>query len=90
MNYGSVNGAEIAKVTLPIKMHSFPIPKKASRFEKVYSLKQAKEKRIIRRLPESVRVLQRKLGDWMVETGEFDILVGSSSRDIKLTAYHDR
>lgn len=86
-NTGSVDGAEIAEVYVADKESTIFRPKKELRgFKKVF-LKAGEEKEVSVELSKRAFAFYNvELGDWMVETGEFDILVGSSSRDIKLTA----
>lgn len=86
-NTGSVDGAEIAEVYVADKESTIYRPKKELRgFKKVF-LKAGEEKEVSVELSKRAFAFYNvELGDWMVETGEFDILVGASSRDIKLTA----
>ncbi|MCI5795674.1 MAG: glycoside hydrolase family 3 C-terminal domain-containing protein [Ruminococcus sp.] len=86
-NTGSVDGAEIAEVYVADKESTIFRPKKELRgFKKVF-LKAGEEKEVSVELSKRAFAFYNvELGDWMVETGEFDILVGASSRDIKLTA----
>lgn len=86
-NTGSVDGAEVAQVYVADKESTIFRPVKELRaFKKVF-LKAGEEKEVSVELSKRAFAFYNvKLGDWMVETGEFDILVGASSRDIKLTA----
>jgi len=84
-NTGKTDGAEIAQIYVADKESTIFRPVKELRaFQKVF-LKAGEEKEV------SVQLSKRAFAfwnigihDWMVETGEFDILVGASSRDIKL------
>lgn len=86
-NTGSVDGAEVAQVYVADKESTIFRPVKELRaFKKVF-LKAGEKKEVSVELSKRAFAFYNvKLGDWMVETGEFDILVGASSRDIKLTA----
>ncbi|MDE6123851.1 MAG: glycoside hydrolase family 3 C-terminal domain-containing protein, partial [Eubacterium sp.] len=86
-NTGSVDGAEIAQVYIADKDSTIFRPEKELRaFTKVF-LKAGEEKEVSLTLGKRAFAYYNvNIGDWHVETGEFDILVGASSRDIKLSA----
>lgn len=86
-NTGDVDGAEIAQIYVADKESTIYRPVKELRaFKKVF-LKAGEEKEVRMELSKRAFAFYNvELGDWMVETGEFDILVGASSRDIRLTA----
>lgn len=86
-NTGDVDGAEVAQIYVADKESTIYRPVKELRgFKKVF-LKAGEEKEVSVELSKRAFAFYNvKLGDWMVETGEFDILVGASSRDIKLSA----
>lgn len=86
-NTGSVDGAEIAQVYVADKESTIYRPvKELKAFKKVF-LKAGEQKEVSLDLSKRAFAFYNvELGDWMVETGEFDILVGASSRDIKLSA----
>ena len=86
-NTGSVDGAEIAQVYVADKDSTIFRPEKELRaFTKVF-LKAGEEKEVSLTLGKRAFAYYNvNIGDWHVETGEFDILVGASSRDIKLSA----
>ncbi len=86
-NTGDVDGAEIAQIYVADKESTIFRPVKELRaFKKVF-LKAGEEKEVSVELSKRAFAFYNvKLGDWMVETGEFDILVSASSRDAKLTA----
>lgn len=86
-NTGSVDGAEVAELYVADKESTIYRPVKELRaFKKVF-LKAGEEKEISLDLSKRAFAFYNvNLGDWQVETGEFDIMVGASSRDIKLTA----
>ncbi|MGN1201792.1 MAG: glycoside hydrolase family 3 C-terminal domain-containing protein [Eubacterium sp.] len=86
-NTGNVDGAEIAQIYVADKESTIFRPVKELRaFKKVF-LKAGEKKEISVELSKRAFAFYNvELGDWMVETGEFDILVGASSRDIRLEA----
>ncbi|MGN0521327.1 MAG: glycoside hydrolase family 3 C-terminal domain-containing protein [Eubacterium sp.] len=86
-NTGAVDGAEIAQLYVADKESTIFRPvKELKGFKKVF-LKAGEEKEVSIELSKRAFAFYNvKLGDWMVETGEFDILVGASSRDIRLSA----
>ena len=85
-NTGSVDGAEIAEIYVADKESTIFRPEKELRaFKKVF-LKAGEEKEVCVELGKRAFAYYNvNIGDWHVETGEFDILVGASSRDIKLS-----
>lgn len=86
-NVGNVAGAEVSQIYVSDKESTIFRPVKELRgFSKVY-LEAGEEKEV------SVDLSKRAFAyynvnimDWHVESGEFDIMVGASSRDIKLEA----
>lgn len=86
-NTGSVDGAEVAQIYVADKESTIFRPvKELKGFKKVF-LKAGEEKEVSVELSKRACAFYNvELGDWMVETGEFDILVGASSRDIRLSA----
>ncbi|MGN1329486.1 MAG: glycoside hydrolase family 3 C-terminal domain-containing protein [Eubacterium sp.] len=86
-NTGDVDGAEVAQIYVADKESTIYRPVKELRaFKKVF-LKAGEEKEVSVELSKRAFAFYNvKLGDWMVETGEFDILVSASSRDVKLSA----
>jgi len=85
-NTGSVDGAEIAQVYVADKESTIFRPVKELRAFKKIFLKAGEEKEVSVRLSKRAFAFWNiNINDWMVETGEFDILVGASSRDIKLS-----
>lgn len=85
-NTGKIDGAEVAQIYVADKESTIFRPVKELRaFEKVF-LKAGEEKEISVRLSKMAFAFWNiNINDWSVETGEFDILVGASSRDIKLS-----
>lgn len=86
-NTGSVDGAEVAQIYVADKESTIFRPvKELKGFKKVF-LKAGEETEVSVELSKRAFAFYNvELGDWMVETGEFDILVGASSRDIRLSA----
>lgn len=84
-NTGSVAGAEVAQVYVSDCESTIFRPEKELRaFTKVY-LEPGEEKAIKLTLSKrAFAFFNVNTHDWCVESGKFDILVGSSSRDIKL------
>lgn len=86
-NTGAVDGKEIAQVYVADKESTIYRPVKELRAFKKVELKAGEEKEVALELSKRAFAFYNvNLGDWQVETGEFDILVGASSRDIKLSA----
>lgn len=89
-NTGRMDGAEIAQVYVADRESTVFRPEKELKaFKKVF-LKAGEEKTVSLTLDKRAFAYYNiHLKDWHVETGEFDILVGASSRDIRLrTALH--
>lgn len=86
-NTGRVDGAETAQIYVSDNESTIFRPVKELRaFEKVF-LKAGEEKEITVKLSKRAFAFWNiNINDWFVETGKFDILVGASSRDIKLSA----
>ncbi len=86
-NTGAVAGAEVAQIYVADKESTIYRPvKELKAFKKIY-LESGEEKEV------SVTLCRRafafynvKVNDWTVESGAFNILVGSSSADIRLSA----
>lgn len=85
-NTGDVDGAEIAQIYVADKESTIFRPKKELRaFTKVF-LKAGESKEVTLELSKRAFAYYNvNLGDWHVESGDFEIMVGASSRDIKLT-----
>ena len=86
-NTGAVAGAEIAQLYVADKESTvFRPAKELKAFKKVY-LEPGEEKEIELTLGRRAFAFYNvNANDWTVESGEFDILVGASSADIRLTA----
>lgn len=85
-NTGKVDGAEVAQVYVADKESTIYRPvKELKGFKKVF-LKAGEEKEISLELSKRAFAFYNvNINDWMVETGEFDILVAASGKDIKLS-----
>ncbi len=85
-NTGDADGAEVAQVYVADKESTIFRPaKELKTFKKVF-LKAGEEKEVSVVLSKRAFAFWNiNINDWMVETGEFDILVGASSRDIRLS-----
>lgn len=86
-NTGDVDGAEIAELYVADKESTIYRPVKELRaFKKVF-IKAGETVDVEMELDKRAFAFYNViLGDWHVETGEFDIMIGASSRDIKLCA----
>lgn len=86
-NVGSVAGAEVAQVYVSDKESTIFRPKKELKgFTKVF-LEAGEEKTVSVELDKRAFAYYNiNINDWHVESGDFDILVGASSKDIRLTA----
>ena len=85
-NTGNYDGAEVVQLYVKDKESTIFRPEKELKaFKKVF-LKKGEEKDIEFTLEKRAFAFYNiNIHDWCVESGEFDILVGSSSRDIRLT-----
>ncbi len=86
-NTGAVAGAEIAQLYVADKASTIYRPvKELKGFAKV-RLEAGEEKEIVVKLAKRAFAFYNvNINDWCVESGEFDILVGASSADIRLSA----
>ena len=86
-NTGSVDGAEVAEVYVADKESTIFRPEKELRaFKKVF-IKSGETAEVSLELSKrAFAFFNVNTNDWCVESGDFDILVGASSRDIRLTA----
>ncbi|MBR5410610.1 MAG: glycoside hydrolase family 3 C-terminal domain-containing protein [Clostridia bacterium] len=85
-NVGAVAGAEVAQLYVgDDESTAFRPVKELKGFKKVF-LAPGEEKEITLTLGKRAFAYYNvKLGDWHVETGDFTVMVGASSRDIRLT-----
>ena len=86
-NTGKVEGAEVAQLYVAPPLGAAYRPaRELKAFSKVF-LAPGEERRVVLDLgPRSFAHWDRDLGDWRVEAGEYRILVGASSEDIRLEA----
>lgn len=86
-NTGDVEGAEITQIYVSDKQSTIYRPEKELKaFKKVF-LEPEEEKTVEIELSKRAFAFYNiNISDWCVESGEFDILVGASSADIKLSA----
>ncbi len=86
-NTGAVDGAEVAQVYVSDVESTIYRPAKELKGFKKVLLKAGEEKEVSITLDKRAFAYYNvKLHDWHVESGDFRILVGASSRDIKLEA----
>lgn len=86
-NTGAVAGKEVAQVYVSDKESTIYRPVKELRSFTKVALEPGEEKEVSLELDKRAFAFYNvELGDWHVETGAFDIMVGASSRDIKLCA----
>jgi beta-glucosidase len=85
-NSGEIAGKEIVQLYVrDVESTVFRPEKELKGFEKV-DLKPGEETQVTFRLDlRAFAYFSTALGDWLVESGDFEILVGSSSRDIRLS-----
>lgn len=86
-NVGDVAGAEVAQIYVSDKESTIFRPAKELKgFTKVF-LEPGEEKTVSIELDKRAFAYYNiNINDWHVESGDFDILIGASSRDIRLTA----
>ncbi len=85
-NTGTVAGAEVAQVYVADKESTIFRPEKELKgFKKVFLQPGEEEEVSIELCKRAFAFFNVEINDWCVESGEFDILVGASSRDIKLS-----
>lgn len=86
-NTGKFDGAEVCQVYVrDVESSVYREDKALKGFEKVF-LKVGETKEVTVRLDKrSFAFYDVERKDWVVETGEFEILVGASSRDVRLSA----
>ncbi len=86
-NTGNVAGAEVAQIYVSdLESTIFRPVKELKAFKKVY-LEPGEEKTVSVELSKRAFAYYNvNINDWHVESGDFEILVGASSRDIKLKA----
>jgi len=84
-NTGDVEGAEVAQVYLSDLVSSLSRPVKELKAFKKVNLKAGEKKEIELELDKTALAFYNDIeASWIYEAGEFELLVGSSSRDIRL------
>ena len=85
-NTGQTQGQEIVQLYVSDKVHDLQRPiKELKAFDKV-ALQPGEKKEVTLALDQrAFAYYDVQINDWNVEPGEFDILIGSSSKDIRLT-----
>lgn len=85
-NTGKVDGAEVSQMYISAKCHGVYRPAKELKgFAKVF-LKTGEAKKVIIALDDKAfRYFNVKTNQWEVEAGEYEILIGASSADIRLS-----
>ena len=85
-NTGKVAGADVAQVYVHQQKSALPRPQKELKgFQKVF-LQPGQSKTVTITLDENAfQYFNDNLNKWVSEPGRFDILIGNSSRDIRLT-----
>ncbi len=85
-NTGKTAGAEVAQLYVKEEKPALPRPEKELKaFSKVLLLP-GEEKRVTMSLDETAfQYYNDKLGKWVVDAGVFDLLIGSSSQDIRVS-----
>ncbi|MGK9477119.1 beta-glucosidase [Melioribacter sp. OK-6-Me] len=84
-NAGNYDGAEIAQLYVKDIESSILRPEKELKgFQKVYLKKGETKKVTIELTKKELSFWDTQTGNWKAEAGDFDILIGASSRDIKL------
>lgn len=89
-NTGDMDGAEVVQVYVgDPEATVVRCVKELKKFRKVF-LKAGESKRVVLQMTEDdLSYFNSSLHQWVVENGQFDFYVGSSSRDIRLTASID-
>jgi beta-glucosidase len=85
-NTGKMEGAEVVQLYLRDQVASTARPVKDLKgFQKVYLKPGQKEKITFAITPADLEMLDRNM-KWVIEPGKFDVMVGSSSEDIRLSS----
>jgi beta-glucosidase len=84
-NTGSVEGAEVAQVYLSYPIASGEPPKVLRGFNKVQLTAGQSQTVVVKFTERDLSIWDVQQHGWALQTGAFQILVGASSRDIRLT-----
>jgi beta-glucosidase len=86
-NVGKVKGAEIVQLYISDKQASVPRPPKELKgFKKVYLEPNQREIVTLQINLEDLSFYDENMKDWRAEDGDFEVMIGASSRDIRLSA----
>lgn len=89
-NTGDFNAAEVAQVYVGLKnSYVYRAPKELKDFVKVYLNAKTKQTVTVELDRHAFEYYSTKLASWVVEDGKYDIMIGASSADIRLTATVD-
>ena len=84
-NTGSVEGDEIVQLYIKDKVSSVPMPKKALKGFKRIHLARGEQKTVEMELPyEALSFWDERSNRFIVEAGEFELMVGASAEDFRL------
>lgn len=84
-NTGKMSGAEVAQLYIAPKTNgTFRPARELKGFVRITLAPKEKKRAEIKLSDRSFALWSTKHGDWVVEAGEYEILVGASSRDIRL------
>lgn len=84
-NIGHRQGEEVVQLYIRDVLASVSVPVKQLRgFVKISLDPNEKKKVVFQLISEDLMLLDRSL-EWIVEPGVFDVMIGSSSKDIRLT-----
>ncbi|MDR0619370.1 MAG: glycoside hydrolase family 3 C-terminal domain-containing protein [Bacteroidales bacterium] len=85
-NTGTTDGAEVVQLYISDKKSSLPRPvKELKDFDKVYVEAGKTAIATVSITADDLKYYDDKKGQWVLEAGDFEALVGSSSSDIRLT-----
>jgi beta-glucosidase len=85
-NTGNVAGAEVVQLYIRDVNASEPRPlKELKQFKKIILIPNEKQKITFEITGNDLSFFAQKQNKWIVEPGEFKVLIGSSSRDIRLS-----
>ena len=83
-NKGELPGAEVAQLYIHAKTSIPTPPKELKGFARIY-LKPGEEKTVtIKISPDLLKIYDSRAQEWVVKEGKYDVLIGASSRDIRL------
>ena len=84
-NNGSYSASEVVQVYVGLADSAvYRAPKELKRFEKVFVVSGTQQKVSIELNKDAFEYYSTELGAWVVESGKYEIMIGSSSSDIRL------